>query len=73
MYSETYICEIDILNRIKMNNQLSIEDKAEFNKVTKTLYMNQTGRDRLSVVKIKNQARNKMKKEAEDVAQRIQK
>ena len=70
---EHWIDERDIYIRIKTNNQLSLEDKAEFNKVTKTLYMNQTGRDRLSVVKIKNQARNKMKKEAEDVAQRLQK
>ena len=59
---EHWIDERDIYIRINTNKELSIEDKAEFNKVTKTLYMNQTGRDRLSVVKIKNQARNKMKK-----------
>ena len=59
---ENWISERDIYVRIKMNKYLTIEDKEAFDKVTRTLYMNDYGRGKLAVVKIKNQARNKIKK-----------
>lgn len=63
MINERYIDERDIYVRIKTNKDITKEDKQRFNQVTKSLYLSEAGREKLSKKVIHNQERNKINNE----------
>lgn len=58
---EHYISEIDILNRIKMNNEFTYDDKQDFSFNTSMLHIGKKAKERLGKLTLTNQQRNKLK------------